>query len=865
MNEELKIIITAAVTDAIRDIENTQKEIKELEEKTEAASKAADESFAKIGEVTKTAMTAVAGAVAAGAAALVGLAESTREYRNEQAKLNTAFEVAGYSAEAASNVYNEFVGILGESGDAVEASNHLAKLGATEEELAEITEVCTGIWATFGKSIDLPGFTEAINHTSKLGEVQGTLADSLEWCGITVDDFNEELAKCGTEQKRQQLITQTLSKHYKGAATQFKATNKEVIESNKATEKWNKSLAKLVGKVEPVVTDFKELGATLVEELEEPLEDVTKYITKEFIPALTKTIKWVGENKDTIIVAGAAIATAVTGVQLAMWQAKLAQEGLTIATVAHTAAQKALNAVMSLNPWSLALGALAALTAGIVAYNLTHDDTLEGVSKLTEEQENLKESINEATEAIKSQKEAYEISAGNIKAESDYTKKLADELLSLADAKGKVKESDETRAQFIINELNEALGTEYSMVDGVIQKYKSLEKSVYDVINAKAANALLEAKNEAYITAIQKEDIALQTLTEAQRNYEDARGSSQEKIKTWEAEIEELREKRVQGVGILTDAEMLALSSSIDELGEKVDKEKAYLGDLEDAYNDALLNYSTYYNTIEEYRAASMLIEQGNYQEAIDMLKNKSDSYFEYADDVSEATKQTVDALYKEAVVAGIRAQETKENFENGVKDFTKEMVEEAEEGYEKALKAWGNAYNDANGIGGDLSEGLKDGMASKESSLLSRARSLIKNIWNTMKDEADSHSPSRKTMALGGDMGEGLEIGLDESAADVAKAGKNLIEEALTPMEVSLNGVAANNLGGVFSTSTLGAAYSSISSKVKDNYSVKAETTNGSPVTLQLVVDKKVFGEVSVNSINDLTAMRGSIPLNIM
>lgn len=76
----------------------------------------------------------------------------------------------------------------------------------------------TGVYATFGASLPLEGLAEAINYSSSLGEVQGNLADALEWSGITVDDFNAQLAECSTEEERQDLIMNTLRNTYSKAA-----------------------------------------------------------------------------------------------------------------------------------------------------------------------------------------------------------------------------------------------------------------------------------------------------------------------------------------------------------------------------------------------------------------------------------------------------------------------------------------------------------------------------------------------------------------------------------------------------------------------------------------------------------------------
>ena len=79
-----------------------------------------------------TAATAWTAAITGIGVALAGAAESSREYRQNMGKLDTAFTTSGHSAEAAKNTYRELVGVLGESDRSVEAANHLAVLTDNE-------------------------------------------------------------------------------------------------------------------------------------------------------------------------------------------------------------------------------------------------------------------------------------------------------------------------------------------------------------------------------------------------------------------------------------------------------------------------------------------------------------------------------------------------------------------------------------------------------------------------------------------------------------------------------------------------------------------------------------------------------------
>lgn len=102
---------------------------------------------------------------------LYGLSESTREYREDIGKLESAWEAAGKSTELATDTYKNFYSVLGEEDRSVEAVNHLAKFVDTEKDMSKWTDIATGVWATFGDSLPIEGLTEASNETAKVGKI----------------------------------------------------------------------------------------------------------------------------------------------------------------------------------------------------------------------------------------------------------------------------------------------------------------------------------------------------------------------------------------------------------------------------------------------------------------------------------------------------------------------------------------------------------------------------------------------------------------------------------------------------------------------------------------------------------------------
>lgn len=208
---------------------------------------------------------AAVGMATAAGAAIAKTVEDTREYRNEMGKLETAFESSNLSAEAAKDTYRGLQSILGETDQSVEAANHLAKLCRTEESLAEWTEICTGVYATFGASLPIEGLTEAANETAKTGALTGGLADALNWAGVNEEEFQKKLEKCSGEQERQALIADTLKGLYSEAAEKYRENNQAVIEANEAQEKLNETMAVIGETAEPIITKIKTLGIILLE------------------------------------------------------------------------------------------------------------------------------------------------------------------------------------------------------------------------------------------------------------------------------------------------------------------------------------------------------------------------------------------------------------------------------------------------------------------------------------------------------------------------------------------------------------------------------------------------------------------------
>lgn len=340
--------------------EEANKAIDDTTQKAENAGEKSQGAFSKIGSAAAAVGKAVLTAGAALGTAWIAAIEGSREYRTEMGKLDTAFVTNGHSSESATKTYQALQAVLGDTAVSVEAANHLAVMTDNEKDLSTWTDICTGVFATFGDSLPIEGLTEAANETAKVGQVTGPLADALNWAGIAEDEFNEKLAACSTEQERQKLIMDTLNDTYKGASDQYKETNKDILAANQAQEKLTSAFAELGRIGEPILTAIKTKVADMVTAALPYLES--------FIAKVKSLRTWIQNNQQTIKNWAAAITAAGVSVGtflLILNWGKIMGAAATAIKAVRTAVTL-FNATLLANPIGMVIALVAGLVAGFI-------------------------------------------------------------------------------------------------------------------------------------------------------------------------------------------------------------------------------------------------------------------------------------------------------------------------------------------------------------------------------------------------------------------------------------------------------------------------------------------------------------------
>ena len=161
-------------------------------------------------------------------------------------------------------------------------------------------------------------------------------------------------------------------------------------------------------------------------------------------------------------------------------------------------------------------GAVITLTTAIIASNEALSPQEQAIKKVNDAVKEYNKSMKELE--IETDKQL----TSNL-LQTQYTSNLVDELNDLVDANGNIKSGYEDRVNFILNELNQAYGTEYKIIDGQVQGYKNLQEEIKRTIQQKEAEYYLDKLMLVAEKARANKDKLQSALVEAENNLANAK------------------------------------------------------------------------------------------------------------------------------------------------------------------------------------------------------------------------------------------------------------------------------------------------------------------------------------------------------
>lgn len=710
----------------------------------------------------------------------------------------------------------------------------LITAGTNLEDFAKISEMTAeefkNSWkkdATSALTAFIKGLGEAetkgesaITMLSEMGLTEVRLRDSLLRAANAGTLFNDAI-KTGTKAWEDNVaLTKEANKRYETTASKLKITINKLQDFG----------IKLGDKLIPIVDKWLDKADKWLDKLDDLDEGTLDNIVSIglFVAAFGPAIKIIGKLTSTL----------GTGIKsLGKYTQKIGELDVAAKTT-NSSLTKVTSSIGSFaGKASLVVGGTTLIISGLMALDKKINETYHNSKEKTD---SLIDSLNDEIESRQNVLKSVNKMLSSNLSEIEHTESLKRELDSLVEANGKVKNGYESRANFILNELNKALETEYSMTGNMIEQYNELSNTIDDLIIKKEAQIILEANEEKYKNVIDKR-------TEAYKNY----NATQNELLKVKRDIEEINKKPYLFEGSrlndLNEAEKQykKLASILSSLGNEIkeyDKDiVTYEENTRLALEGGADNYKKIVNSIN---TTTVALKDGNAKNLRESLKNTQEyieeqkKYYDidlklgietnrkkYEENIKSGEQQveqltqnlieqtsTIQKLSPDVVSSWVAlAQNSREQYNEAISKMPKDMQDKINEitafvrgdlSVKDAVKQLGEDAVKQLQISDKFEETGKNwirGVTAGINNKLVRQEALSSMYGfgvdglNAIKQQAwDEHSPSKETEKAAINLLKGITIGIDkEKEKTINKMlyfGKDLINKFNGIMNYNLN-----------------------------------------------------------------------------
>lgn len=296
------IKVNKHLDDQLKNLEKTKKELKqvttqydkftkenseaneEIEDTTQESKKASkaldnlEDSAKDAGDGFTIAKGAIAGFLANGLTAIVsmagqavsslmGLTESTLEYRREMARITTVADQVGVSGDRIIDKWMDMNAVIQDESSVTEGLNNLMTAGFTaEKELDGITKALEGASIQWAETLKFEGLSDSLQEWigSDGASLTGQFAELLERLGYNLEDVAEQ-TKGMTDAQRRNWAIQTLNKEgLSDVSDAYREANADMIAYNKANADLLHAQSQLGEEMQPFVTTIKQSTADIL-------------------------------------------------------------------------------------------------------------------------------------------------------------------------------------------------------------------------------------------------------------------------------------------------------------------------------------------------------------------------------------------------------------------------------------------------------------------------------------------------------------------------------------------------------------------------------------------------------------------------
>ena len=483
----------------------------------------------------------------------------------------------------------------------------------------------------------------AIKILDDMGITETRLRDALLRSANASEVMSKAIELGNKAWEENTALTNEADKRYQTLDSRLQTTKNKILNVAINTgDKLTPSFNKLLDKVDGVIDKFDNLNE----------EEITNIIrTAALVAAIGPAIKIVGTFGKTI---GTGINTVGTFSQAVRLMGKTSTEAFKNASEGTQILAKGLTFLIS--PAGLATAAITVTAGALVYFATKQTEAQRKARELAEEMANSKQSLEEYNQNID------KTTSANL-VQIDSVSRLKDELATLVSENGKVKEGYKSRVSFILNELNKALGTEYSLNGDIVQSYKDLQNEISSTIEKKKAQIKLNAEEEKYKNAIEKQQEAIENLRKSQEEYQ--------------ASAKKFFEEHF-GEGTSYDQAFEKLKKGYMESGYTAEAASKYAkewmdyngGNLKKACEDAEWQVKEYTNNVKGYEEDYAKFTEGKYSEIGNLIKASTNDW----------TTKSLEEINKSIDEQGKAMQQYKQIYENTKNTVALQLSQQAQQ-----------------------------------------------------------------------------------------------------------------------------------------------------------------------------------------
>lgn len=439
---------------------------------------------------------------------------------------------------------------------------------------------------------------------------------------------------------------------------------------------------------------------------------------------------------------------------------------VTVAEETATGATLAFNTALLANPATWVVIGLGAMAAALIKLRAEQEKAIEKEYGLSDAQKKSIEATKEASNEYKRTSEARSESIKSTEAEFGYIEHLKDEYNSLIDSNGKVKKGYKERADFIINQLAEALGVERSEIEKNIGKNGELGSSIDKLIEKKKAEAILSAGEGAYKEAIQNQQESYTNLINAQNAATEAQKAYDNSIRE-SGNVLGQYEQMLKTAPSTADDFYWANQTVIEgqkQLKQNVETTNKSLKTAEETY--------TGYNaTIQNYEGLSAAIISGDSKKIGDAVNRMKNNFI-------TAETGTRTSLQKQTTNLRTNLAQMKQAVADGSPYVTQAMVTEMEKLVKQSEKELKKLPPEAKKQGNSVGEYYSKGVDSKKGKAKKSGDSLGKKAVEGQK------SGGKQAKKTGEKAGKEYAKGVDSAKKEAKKSGEKVSKDAKKAVE---------------------------------------------------------------------------------